>query len=86
MKNDASCSRRPDTATRNMARAIPDSVERLVAGANTRELMECMGHNSPAVALRYQHVMAGRAGPSPPLWTSSSKPPPASFRSARPRA
>jgi hypothetical protein len=23
VKNDASCSRRPDTATRNMARAIP---------------------------------------------------------------
>jgi integrase len=32
----------------------------LVAGANTRELMERMGHTSPAVALRYQHVMAGR--------------------------
>src|SRR5918995_3942710 len=28
VKNDASCSRRPDTATRNMARAIPDSVSR----------------------------------------------------------
>ena len=26
VKNDASCSRRPDTATRNMARAIPASV------------------------------------------------------------
>jgi hypothetical protein len=26
VKNDASCSRRPDTATRNMARAIPPSV------------------------------------------------------------
>jgi integrase len=34
----------------------------LAAGANTRELMERMGHTSPAVALRYQHVMAGRAG------------------------
>jgi integrase len=32
----------------------------LVAGANTRELMDRMGHTSPAVALRYQHVMAGR--------------------------
>jgi integrase len=32
----------------------------LTAGANTRELMERMGHTSPAVALRYQHVMAGR--------------------------
>ena len=26
----------------------------LAAGANTRELMERMGHTSPAVALRYQ--------------------------------
>jgi integrase len=32
----------------------------LAAGANTRELMERMGHASPAAALRYQHVMAGR--------------------------
>jgi integrase len=32
----------------------------LAAGATTRELMERMGHTSPAVALRYQHVMAGR--------------------------
>ena len=32
----------------------------VAAGANTRELMERMGHTSPAVALRYQHVMAGR--------------------------
>jgi integrase len=32
----------------------------LAAGANTRELMERMGHTSPAVTLRYQHVMAGR--------------------------
>jgi Phage integrase family len=32
----------------------------LAAGANTRELMERMSHTSPAVALRYQHVMAGR--------------------------
>src|SRR5262245_2131815 len=32
----------------------------LAAGANTRELMERMGHTSPVVALRYQHVMAGR--------------------------
>ena len=30
------------------------------AGTNTRELMERMGHTSPQVALRYQHVMAGR--------------------------
>jgi integrase len=32
------------------------------AGATTRELMERMGHTSPAVALRYQHVMADRQG------------------------
>jgi integrase len=32
----------------------------LAAGTNTRELMERMGHTSPQVALRYQHVMAGR--------------------------
>jgi integrase len=32
----------------------------LAAGANTRELMERMGHTSPQVALRCQHVMAGR--------------------------
>jgi integrase len=32
----------------------------LASGANTRELMERMGHTSPQVALRYQHVMAGR--------------------------
>ena len=32
----------------------------LAAGANTRELMERMGHTSPPVALRYQHVLAGR--------------------------
>jgi integrase len=32
----------------------------LAAGANTCELMERMGHTSPAVALRHQHVMAGR--------------------------
>jgi integrase len=32
----------------------------LAAGATTRELMERMGHTSPQVALRYQHVMAGR--------------------------
>jgi len=29
-------------------------------GATTGELMERMGHTSPAVALRYQHVMADR--------------------------
>jgi integrase len=32
----------------------------LAAGANTRELMERIGHASAAAALRYQHVMAGR--------------------------
>ena len=31
----------------------------LAAGANTRELMERMGHASPAVALRYQHCDGG---------------------------
>jgi integrase len=30
------------------------------AGATTKELMERMGYTSPAVALRYQHVMADR--------------------------
>jgi integrase len=30
------------------------------AGATTKELMERMGHSSPAVALRYQHVMKDR--------------------------
>jgi Phage integrase family len=30
------------------------------AGATTKELMERMGHTSPAVALRYQHVMVDR--------------------------
>jgi integrase len=30
------------------------------AGATTKELMERMGHSSPTVALRYQHVMADR--------------------------
>jgi integrase len=30
------------------------------AGATTKELMERMGHTSPAVALRYQHVMTDR--------------------------
>jgi integrase len=29
-------------------------------GATTKELMERMGHTSPGVALRYQHVMANR--------------------------
>jgi integrase len=32
------------------------------AGATTRELMDRMGHTSPAVALRYQHIMADRQG------------------------
>jgi integrase len=32
------------------------------AGATTKELMERMGHTSPTVALRYQHVMADRQG------------------------
>ena len=30
------------------------------AGATTKELMDRMGHTSPAVALRYQHIMADR--------------------------
>jgi integrase len=30
------------------------------AGATAKELMERMGHTSPRVALRYQHVMADR--------------------------
>ncbi|MBV8160225.1 MAG: tyrosine-type recombinase/integrase family protein [Acidimicrobiia bacterium] len=32
----------------------------IAAGANTRDLMERMGHASPAAALRYQHAMPGR--------------------------
>ena len=28
--------------------------------ATTKELMERMGHTTPAIALRYQHVMANR--------------------------
>jgi integrase len=32
----------------------------VTAGATTKELMERMGHASPSVALRYQHVMRGR--------------------------
>jgi integrase len=31
-----------------------------VAGATTKELMERIGHTSPGVTLRYQHVMADR--------------------------
>jgi integrase len=31
-----------------------------VAGATTKELMERIGHTSPGVAMRYQHVMADR--------------------------
>ena len=31
-------------------------------GATTKELMGRLGHSSPAVALRYQHVMADRQG------------------------
>jgi integrase len=38
----------------------PAATLALAAGANTRELMERMGHTSPQVALRYQHVVAGR--------------------------
>ena len=30
------------------------------AGATTKELMERIGHTSPGVALRYQHIMADR--------------------------
>jgi integrase len=32
----------------------------VVAGATTRELMARMGHATPAMAIRYQHVMEGR--------------------------
>ena len=32
------------------------------AGATTKELMDRMAHTSPAVALRYQHVMEDRTG------------------------
>jgi hypothetical protein len=35
VKNDGSCSRRPDTATRNLVRAIPPSVER-TSGSSVR--------------------------------------------------
>jgi 3,4-dihydroxy-2-butanone 4-phosphate synthase len=55
VKNEVSWSRRPETATpeRRPGHAA-------AAGATTKELMERMGHTSPAVALRYQHVMADR--------------------------
>jgi hypothetical protein len=33
---------------------------RQAAGANPGELMQRIGHASPAAALRYQHVMDGR--------------------------
>jgi hypothetical protein len=32
----------------------------VAAGASIRELMERMGHTSPTIAVRYQHVMRGR--------------------------
>jgi integrase len=32
----------------------------VVAGATTKELMARMGHSTPAMAIRYQHVMEGR--------------------------
>ena len=56
----------------------------LAAGANTRELMERMGHTLPTVALRYQHVMAGRDQAIAPHWMSWSRPPPTCHRSVRP--
>jgi integrase len=58
----------------------------LAAGANTRELMERMGHTSPAVALRYQHVMAGRDQAIAAAWTSWSRTPPTSRLSVWPRS
>jgi hypothetical protein len=44
--------------------AVPSTGSCLAAaaGGTTKELMERMGHTSPAVALRYQHVMVDRQG------------------------
>ena len=42
----------------------------IAAGASTRELMARMGHSSPAAALRYQHVLAGRDTAIAAPWTS----------------
>jgi hypothetical protein len=50
--------RRPDVRFHDLRHSAATLA--LAAGGNTRELMERMGHTSPAVALRYQHVMAGR--------------------------
>jgi hypothetical protein len=48
VKNDASCSRRPDTATRNMALATPPSVCRSsgVVGGVAGEAHGCLGHGA----------------------------------------
>jgi hypothetical protein len=46
--------------------------------------MERMGHTLPTVALRYQHVMAGRDQAIAPHWMSWSRPPPTCHRSVRP--
>jgi hypothetical protein len=32
----------------------------VVAGATTKELMARMGHSTPDMAIRYQHIIAGR--------------------------
>jgi hypothetical protein len=47
-------------AETEIAEQIESSTTENTAGATTKELMERMGHASPAVALRYQHVMRGR--------------------------
>jgi hypothetical protein len=31
----------------------------VVAGATTKELMACVGHSTPDMAVRYQHIMQG---------------------------
>ena len=36
----------------------------VAAGASTRDLMERIGHTSPTIAVRYQHVMRGQG----PIW------------------
>jgi hypothetical protein len=48
--------------------------------------MERMGHTSPQVALRYQHVMAGRDQAIAAALDELARPPPTCRPSARPRS
>jgi hypothetical protein len=45
------------------------------AGASTKELMERMGHASPAVAMRYEHVMDERDAANADALDRLSEPP-----------